>query len=353
MKSISTKKLENLEYIIKEIGIETWSIIKLFEVNTLDTFNTISILQNVIENDSSILIPNLTKVVDEASDSLRIKQKMILDVIIKLQIVLESLLILVDSLSEGYKETPTKMLKYGECFRVVDRIKSRGYTEFWKILGLAPIEGLDILNEEKKFLFSQYQKVENHFYQILDRLCYFYNKYYDPYLKGKHGLSMIPDISSLNKEYPVTSSSMVFYANRSEEQVKRSRYIEINTSNSRYFNTIVYLNFNEKLVNEIKETIADLQKIITFVCELHIANGMNCGEGYLPFDNTKWIWPVTLLGNDYTTFDTIAKKIWLVYNTQKDILNLNIESSKDDIVDSVKNESITVIFSANSPKSIS
>lgn len=207
---------------------------------------------------------------------------------------------------------------------------------FGKMLGLASIDKLNIQSNEKKFLSFQYQKVEVYYYELLERLANFYNQYYVLYLKGKHGLSLIPNISTTEKDPTFAKSSLMCYADRSEHQISRCRYFKIDTINSQYFNTIIYLNFHDKLLTELESIITDLQKVITFVCELHIINGMNCGEGYLPVHDNTWYWPISLVGDDYKMFDNIAQKIWKNYNPQKNSLNLQVNSTREDVTKSLQ-----------------
>lgn len=346
LKSINDKKANNYEYIKNEIGIETWSLIKLFEINALDTFNTISLAKHSIEDGNLATHSQLTDVLDKESDLIRLKQRTVLDIIMKLEILIEGILLIIDSFSEGYKSTPKK-IQHGECFVVIDRIKNRAYTDFWKMLGLAPIESLDIKTHEKTFLSTQYQKVETYYYELLHRLADFYNQYYVLYLKGKHGLSLIPSVSAPEKDPTFANSSLISYAYRSEAQINRCKHFKIDTLNSPYFNTIVYLNFNDKLLTELKSITTDLQKIITFVCELHVIKGMNCGEGYIPVYSSTWYWPLSLVDDEYKTFDRIAQKISKNYNTQKNSLNLNVNSTRDDVTKSLQNEPVTILY--NSP----
>lgn len=99
----------NYDYIKNEIGIETWSLIKLFEINALDTFNMINLARHSIEDGSMATFSQSTDVLDKESDIMRLKQRTILDIIMKLEILIEGILILIDSFSEGYKSTPKKI----------------------------------------------------------------------------------------------------------------------------------------------------------------------------------------------------------------------------------------------------
>lgn len=350
MKTRKEKIEEVKEYIEKEIGIDAWTIITLFEINSLDLLNTISINLELIDKDDFIKGLSLLTFKNQESDMIRIKQHLVLDVLMKIEIIIESFLVLINSLSGRYSDLPRKMTRYRQetIYSIIKKIREEHYS-LLNLFGFPPLKVLPISESEKRFLFDQYQKVNNTYYDILKKICNFYEKFLIIYGKSKHGLLIIPELIIDNLSRELQNSSIACLDNRSEHQIRGIYFLneELNSDN---FNTVVQLNFNSILMDEIFVVISNLRKVISLACELNKIRIVNCGEGYFLFErvdqnHTKWFWPEKLKEEDETTMTQIALKILeYYYEPVEQVSNVKIEANKrSDIINSLINNSVTTI----------
>jgi hypothetical protein len=339
-------------YIENEVGIDTWMLLKLYEINCFDIFNYIKLNLVLVENEDFMKKANLFVVKSSQSDLIRIKQHLLLEVIMKLEIVIETLLVLLDSLHGNYRKLPSKLIRYKQqlIFSIIKRMRDRHYPISY-LLGFPPTKFLPISDKEKEFLFANYQKVDNIYYDIVNRLCNFYEKFLIIYGKSKHGLTIIPELMIEGTIVTFKNSSLLCLDKKTKNELK-GKYFESDLISDN-FNTVAYLNFNDDLFNEIKTVVADLKKIISITCDLNKKRIINCGESYFLFQSiddkhTNWFWPEALSENDRVIIDGIARKIlpWY-YEPKSEILTTTFKVTRDDIVQSLITNAVTIVHDPN------
>lgn len=103
--------------------------------------------------------------------------------------IIESALVLVHSLSEGYHSLATNMTYYDFNLlrQIIKKINKKEYNGH-KILGLPDIDTLPVDKVEKKFLANEYSAIIEDLWRSLNRCIVFYDKYRIIYGKSKHGL---------------------------------------------------------------------------------------------------------------------------------------------------------------------
>ena len=182
----------------KEFGIDTWMTIHLFKNNTHYILNTLKLYGVLIKrldegNIANTLIPR---------DKVIVKQFIILDVIMKLEILIESTLVLIHALSKDRNSVPKLMTYYDtDIIRIaIEKIKNRRYN-MERILSLLKISQIPFLSkEERKYLAFDYGESVKKMYKNLDTLADFYEDFRLIYGKTKHGLTLNPGLNLTQKE---------------------------------------------------------------------------------------------------------------------------------------------------------
>lgn len=152
-----TEKIKTCEEFIRNtFGIEAFRTLYLFEENITSLFSLIDLYGIIIVGKKN-LIPNSFS----DREFLPIRQFLALDIILKLQVIIESTLVLSHSLSSGYHSIARNMTYYD--FNLLKTIRENIVKKQYdsrRILGLPEIDRLPISREEKKFLAGEYQKIE-------------------------------------------------------------------------------------------------------------------------------------------------------------------------------------------------
>lgn len=122
----------------------------------------------------------------------RVKQHIMLDIIIKVMILIETTLVLVDALSTGY-QVVAKRLTYYSFSAIYETMKNirTGQYNFRKVLGFPSVDKLPLSKEEQKYLANNFEQSFTIFSNTLNRLIGFYEKFRILYGKSKHGLTII------------------------------------------------------------------------------------------------------------------------------------------------------------------
>ena len=220
MKTVDDKRKEKETYIIQVFGKPSWVTIGYFQIDVLDILNTIKVTQKLPCDDNFIKSLNLTPITNNPnSDLLRIKQQIVLNNIMKINIIIESFLRMIDILSKGqtgYKNLIDGMFNYkqSDIFKIIERIKSNQLTNTEKncILCLVDIETLTM--DEQNILNNYYERIREWFFKIKE-ICGFYEKFSIFFFRSKHGLTIIPEIFSTHNQ-TFEFSSMICYDNKTE-----------------------------------------------------------------------------------------------------------------------------------------
>ncbi len=348
MKTIQEKSQQCRSYIENEVGLDSWLLLKMYETNSWDILNSISLNLHLVQSEDFIKNANLFPVKSPESDLIRIRQHLLLDVIMKIEILIETFLVLLYSLDGNYKGLPANLVRYPQrlVYSTINRIRSRDFPPpNFIYFGISPrLKCCQYTDKEKEFLFTRYQSIDNFYYEIANRICNFYENFLIIYFKSKHGLIIIPEIVAPGTETTFKNSSLVCLDNTNKKYLK-GEYFE-SPLNSDNFNTLAYLNFNDRLLKEIEGIIYDLKKIISDACILIKKRIINCGESYFPINkiDATWFWPEKLSESDKATFDIIANKIrpWY-YEPKQESMSATFKVYNDDIVQSLRTNAVTIV----------
>lgn len=109
----------------------------------------------------------------------------------KIEILIESTLVLVHSLSSGYYTVAQDMTFYDFklLYSIIEKIRDKDYN-MRRILGLPDLSTLSLSPEEKSYLKRDFNECEVKAWNALNKLAEFYEKYRLIYGKSKHGLTI-------------------------------------------------------------------------------------------------------------------------------------------------------------------
>jgi hypothetical protein len=320
-------------------GLDTWMIIERLRINFSNMIATMELYQNMVKCDMHI----------------QVKQHIMLDIIVKIMILIETTLVLVDALSTGYHMVVKKLTYYAfsDVYQIMENIRTNQYN-YRKVLGFPSVDTLPLASEEQKYLAKNYQKRFTSFSTALNRLIGFYNKFRILYGKSKHGLTFV---SGVMPGASVTSlvfedSLLICYDRKGKQDMAHAQYIQtsfINTREKHFFNAISNVRFNQNLFDEIRSTITILKDDFSFVCKNNLTHAVNCGEGYLPYivDNNKigiQFSGKTVSEEEKNMRKSIAEKITPLINTREVNLKIEINYEKPEIIQSLANNSVTNLW---------
>jgi hypothetical protein len=171
-----------------KFGLDTWVTIRALDENVKNMIHTINLYGMLIEElDTGLFADEFP-----AEKMLRIEQHIVLDMILKAEIIVESSLIFIYQLSKGskhYRALPKTMSRYdNELVKIVmKKVWQKGFP-MQTALGLPLISHLHLEKDEAKLLFSLYQESERNAWEAIGKIVDFYDKFRTVYNKYKHGL---------------------------------------------------------------------------------------------------------------------------------------------------------------------
>ena len=153
MYKMTEKQAEAISFInSNKFGVDAWITITFFAQNIHNIISTIELYGILIEKlEKDNLLKNYN-----AGDVIRLKQQIVLDVILKTQILIESTLVLIHSLSMGYHTVAKNMTNYRihlvntiiEELRKNKKLKNYKYN-MRKVLGLPNLKFLSLSSNKK------------------------------------------------------------------------------------------------------------------------------------------------------------------------------------------------------------
>lgn len=163
------------KYINDNFGNHTWTTLFTYEINCDYNCGTILLYFNLtsqnIQNKS--ICPTL--------DTLRINQHIYLDIISKTSILIESLLVLIDSLSISYKGLSKNMTNYNlnKIYSIINAIRAKTVKyNLRRALGFCDISDMTILSDkQKKVLGSAYEETQRIIMKKLNNMLDFYDEF--------------------------------------------------------------------------------------------------------------------------------------------------------------------------------
>jgi len=357
---MSEKQSEAISFINSDkFGVDTWMTLSYFAQNSQDIISTIELYGTLIERLEEY---NLLKSYN-ARDVIRLKQQIVLDVILKTQILIESTMVLIHSLSVGYHTVAKNMTFYDTDLvisiiselRKNKKLKNYRYN-MRKVLGLPNLKFLSLSSKEREFLKKDFEGFQLSCLERIKRLVIFYDKFGIVYGKSKHGLAYTTGgMSELDTEITVFDDSSVQCYSRIDNADKMpDGYLVSHVSNStppmrrKYFNFVSVLTFRKELIEEINSAISDLKSLISFMCTNHAAYGSNCGKIYLPYNQESKLLVTSRkleTENDIKFFNCIAEKILpKMYLPSRIESVFNMKYANPQIVESITKNTITNIL---------
>jgi hypothetical protein len=216
------------------------------------------------------------------------KQFLSLDALAKIMMLIEGLLVLLDTVSDeakGYSKIAKAMASYKprSIYSFIARFKNR-QVNLRRLVGLPEVDKLLITKSEKDEIRGAFNEIEKSVAQFLNFIIGFYECNSIPYNKFKHGLSLIPGMK-LNNPEQHTITSLFAALDRKD---KAPPIVAIETrerlapTELGWFNVICFVPSPQ---NEIYEAIiAQLTALIPYITNNHLFFAANCGEDYFPVE---------------------------------------------------------------------
>lgn len=340
---------KSLNFINKNIGIDAWVTLSCFQINSLTTIKQIEMSEQ-FWNISNINSNELSQ------DEIRIYQQFMLDIISKIEIIIESLLVLIHELSKGYDNLSIKMTYYRPEI-LQDIIKEMFINNNYnknRAFAIPTFTGLSLENEERTFLENDYNNLKNLLHNNLEKLSKFYNQFRMIYGKTKHGLTYMSGTQSEGSNNSFFNSSLYGFT-RIDDSKTSNDFVKSKITSSeppikiKFFNVISYIKFDKKLIDNIQKIIITLKEIIMLVCNNHLLFAVNRGNGFLLFserDNQRSM----VTSQEYKgekeikIIASIAKKNLLKFYSPKTFTTTNLQFDNDEINSNLNENSICNIL---------
>jgi hypothetical protein len=171
-----------------EFGRDTWVTLTVFNENVNNVIVMMRLYHDLLRYlDQGFLPANLPQ-----QPMLRIKQHIVLDLILKAQIIVESSLVFLYELSKRYHGLSRRMARY-----TLDHVNNVVLSAIWEsdinfrllpAMGVPPIADMPLEQHEVTVLQSLYRQTEDNAWIQLRRLADFYDRFKTVYNKYRHGL---------------------------------------------------------------------------------------------------------------------------------------------------------------------
>jgi hypothetical protein len=336
-------------------GLQDRNSLILFNFNTIFSLRNIEVYLTLTEG------TYLTSVLKDTSqhDLIRYRQYIVLDCITKLQTIIESLMVLLYSLSKGYTSVSEILSHYDpQMPRQITEMMIKGNFNKRKALGLPNPTKLHISHQEREVILKVLYQTERYMTNRITNLAKFYDRYRIIFGKWKHGLTFESGgaLSDFNSVVPMPTglenSLLIAYDRKTDLQMPENYIIGYSNDGSidGWYNVETIIKFGSHLLEEINDTMEDLKEVISYVTKNHITYALNCGEGYVPYFESKkdvfspWLFAEeTLSPPEKTMFESIMYKIMENMNMSPSRLNI-LKVIDNTIIESISNNSITNIL---------
>jgi len=275
------KKDKSYSFVNSEkFGMATYATLHLFKTNINYALETTKFYWKVIDDIDQYVKAEATK-----QTRLRYQQHIALDIIIKVQTLIESTLVLVEALSQGYDKVPNLVTNYSSnlLHNITKKISERSY-DMKKILAFTDIDSLPLNDKEKQHLEKLYEENIEYAWTVLNNFINFYDKFSIIYNKAKHGLPIQSGGGfSNNTNFKFNQSFMTALDKRKKKNMPKGSFIRSPDTNSTgWFNAKSIVKFNQKFRDELTTIFNDLRDFSLYIVDNHMTYAINCGEVYLP-----------------------------------------------------------------------
>jgi hypothetical protein len=349
-----------------KFGWDTWLTLTVFIENVRNVESTMSIYSHLLEklNKDEVFLAKLTdqqiKVPDQ--EMLRIKQHIVLDMILKAEIVAESSLVFIHELSNGYAGLSKRMARYPLEFaknQVFRKVREMDFS-LLRALGVPSIANMQLEEHEETVLNTLYQQTEDTVWEHLGMLADFYDKFKTVYNKYRHGLILRTGTARTNNNdnnsnaFNLENSAFEALDYKSPDDLPKDCKIvdkDINNLVPGMFNALSHVSITQKLLDEIFAIVGIAKEIVAYVCRSHKLYALNCGQSYLPigFKDGKqpylaFLLPEDALAGHKKVLDSIANKISQEMNHQTDVTVEEFTYKNDSLIQPMLNNTVTNIF---------
>lgn len=345
------KKDKSYSFVNSEkFGMATYATLHLFKTNINYALETTKFYWKVIDD-----IDQYVKADTPKQMRIRSQQHIALDIIIRVQTLIESTLVLVEALSQGYDKVPNLVTKYPPnlLHDITKKISERSY-DMKKILAFADIDSFPLNDKEKQHLEKLYEETIEYVWIVLNDFVNFYDKFSIIYNKAKHGLPIQSGGSIDNDvDFEFNQSYLTALDKKQKEHMPKDSFFRPPDTNSLgWFNVRSIIKFNQKFRDELTTIVNNLRKFSLYIVDNHQTYAINCGEVYLP--NTmnyspndiemKFFTKGTHTNEELELEKSITDKVLSRMNLAHTTLDIVGGFIGEDLVKSFKEDSVTNVW---------
>ena len=333
-----------------KFGSTTYFLLGSFQMNLNTVLTTIGLYDVSITK-----LEEKFKLTITENGSLRVKHQLILDIVGKIMVLIESFLILCHALSKNYDQVPELMTYYENSLldQVLKNFKNKKYN-LRKISGLADIGKLHLSNEEQKIISKEYEATCDAIREELSKWAEFYDEFRLIYGKTRHGMSYLTGVNKISDD--VISSNfensliVAFHRKRIKSLPKNIRVIDPKNKkkNETWFEIESWLKIQSTLFNKLGVIIKNMGTIGNYIIENHLLFSDNCGEDYVPCKIEKnkisygvFYGPKLNNNNDEKTSTKICERIGKNMNIVNRRFSYTLSLNNKEFISAMNEEIIT------------
>jgi hypothetical protein len=357
------KKARSREFIKTKVTWATFTELMLFNRNAAN-------LLNVIRLEKTLLDKLEKNEIDHGLSNeslLETKHLLLTDILAKIMMLIEGLMVLIESISnpkKGYPKLAEEMACYrpGSIWRVIESLRA-GELDGATIAGLPRLDKLLINDLERRALEPFFRESSRTFIKLLTVIANFYECNNIVYNKFKHGLSLIAGMTLKNPQQQSVASVIVALDRRETAPPCTSREMpeRLMPPEVEWFNTMCYVPFGKLALDKYGEIASILFELISYLTNNHMFLAANCDEDYFPIrimPNGNYV-PSLLLEHDLSPeeknlLEPIVRKITENMNIPEFRFNLNLNFSDEAIkrvLESFQDHASALIWSSGRSES--
>lgn len=284
--NLEEKKRANEYFIKNKLTYGTYAVLMIFHENITRMTNLIELhiifLKRIDSGDVKHTFPE--------SELLRLKHLVMMDVLSKIMIMIESLMSLLDCFSRfSHGDIPAKMVRY-DLRRIngfIERLQ-KGEVSLWRMAGFPGIDRLrnncGLTKDEAKLIDKILHDSCKSIQATLKDIVDFYSANRILFGKFKHGLLFLAGcLFSYKEDYETPKSYYLTFDRLKERPVNLCfEGKEISPPGLEWFNTYSILPYWNRTFELYNDIINGIRRLSEHVIYNHLLWAFNCGEDYLP-----------------------------------------------------------------------
>jgi hypothetical protein len=339
-------------FLEESFGKNTYDTLLMFNNNANNIKRMIELYWNILNLDD--ILKNNKEISDK--ELLDLKHMILLDSIARIQSLIETLLILLDSLESGYSHVASNVAFYPfkKPRQIIENFRKKKYNSKLRlILGLPDIGKLNLEHSERRILIKVWEKTIDEMKRKILDLGNFYDLFR---IIWKMEAWLDNPIKRENLSAKFDNSIILVNDNKSftDMPIGSLKANDKNNFSSDWFNAQSIIPVNDKLFKFLKDVLIDLIDVINFVTNNHIYYAHNCGMTYIPYfelnkeEYIPWLYnPENLSKDEKKSLDIILSKLLDQTYIIKPNLSL-IKTYNSLIKESIESSPITNIWISNS-----